>query len=93
MTKYDPKFYTQCGRLNRYALACGYIERAESEMDGEYRSVVLEMSGSVIQVKTYIRSSGYRGQFGTNKITIARKVFAQECSRYGVKFNGKVPHV
>ena len=25
----DPKFYTKKGRLNAYALACGYIEKVE----------------------------------------------------------------
>jgi len=82
---FDPKFYTKQGRLNRYALACGYVERAESDYSLEtYRSVELSMSGSVIHVLTYERMGPRRKQFCTNNMKQARAVFAEQCKALGV---------
>lgn len=89
---YDPKFYTKRGRLNRYALACGYIERAESDSNHmEFRSVQLCMDGSVIYVRCYRRfdadSQPRREQFSTNKIGDARLVFSQKLKEYQLTFH------
>ena len=46
------------GKLTRYAMACGYIERTETPQ----HFVTLLMDGSVIMVRTYNRETGERGQ-------------------------------
>jgi hypothetical protein len=52
------KFHTANGRLTRYALACGYVERKESDYEmPDYRSVELAMQGSAIVVKVYQRAA------------------------------------
>lgn len=54
----NPK--TKAGRLTRYGLACGYIERAErSNSVGESWTATLLMEGSVVRIDTFwIDSSG-----------------------------------
>lgn len=34
MKRKEPKFYTARGRLTRYALACGYVEKAGTDEAG-----------------------------------------------------------
>ena len=73
------------GRLTRYGLACGHIERKESEYEGDnYRSVTLKMDGSVLLVNCYNRELNIRESFGTNKIKDARRVYARKCREYAL---------
>lgn len=77
-----PQLKTKTGRLTRYALACGYIERTEYRVDtNDFAVVTLCMSGSTILVKTYTRSDSHRSEFTTQRMKIARTVYARECRR------------
>lgn len=49
---------TKQGRLTRYAMACGYIEKTETPR----YFITLLMDGSAIMVRTYNRETGDRGQ-------------------------------
>ncbi len=69
---YDPKFYTKRGRLNRYGLACGYIEKTETKVG----SCSLYMDGSVIHVTLFNRDTNHRRQFSTHLVKEARKVYS-----------------
>ncbi len=75
---------TKSGRLTRYGLACGYIERRQSPDNDTFRVVTLEMSGSVLHVNTYQRETGERRQLSTRLMSVARKVFSQERRRLGI---------
>lgn len=83
----DSKFYTKHGRLTRYALACGYVERVATpaNMD-DFKSVTLIMEGSVIQVFVYERRTGRRSQFSTQSIAEARRVFSSQLKEFGLNF-------
>lgn len=49
---------TKQGKLTRYAMACGYIEKTETPT----HFINLMMDGSVIMVRTYNRETGSKGQ-------------------------------
>lgn len=53
-----PQLLTKSGRLTRYALACGYIERVESPKV----FITLLMDGSAILVRVYNRETRDRFQ-------------------------------
>ena len=84
---YDPKFYTRGGRLNRYALACGYIERAESIdlYTPDFHSVTLDMAGSRIRVRTYQREANAHEEFLTNHLPEARRMYAAKIRELGLR--------
>lgn len=83
--KRSPKFYTQAGRLTRYALACGYQEMGQAKSDGEIKTVRLFMDGSVIQVTGYQSKTQQYEQVCTQHIKLARSVFAAKLKQYGLK--------
>lgn len=70
---------TKQGKLTRYAMACGYIEKTETPK----HFITLMMDGSVIMVRTYNRESGERGQTncrtardGYRAYNVLRRAFA-----------------
>ena len=76
------KTHTKKGRLTRYGLACGYVERVETDTKSpDFRSVELGMSGSVLYIRTYERAIDTRRQLTTNRITIARLAFKRESEK------------
>lgn len=75
----DSKFYTKRGRLNRYALACGYVERVATPVEtADFKSVTLNMEGSVIHVFVYKRETGRRSQFSTHLLKRLRAASTEE---------------
>lgn len=59
------------GKLTRYALACGYIEKTETPT----HFITLMMDGSVVMVRTYNRESGERGQTNCRTMRDAYKAY------------------
>ena len=79
------KLQTKSGRLTRYALSCGYVERSERDYGTiDYHSVTLRMDCSVIQVLTYSR--GRASQFTARNIKEARRVFSEQLRAHGLEF-------
>ena len=54
----NAQLLTKQGKLTRYALACGYIEKTETPK----HFITLMMDGSTIMVRAYDRETRERGQ-------------------------------
>lgn len=54
----NARLLTKNGKLTRYAMACGYIEKTETPT----HFITLMMDGNTITVRTYNRETRERGQ-------------------------------
>ena len=72
---------TKRNRLTRYALACGYVERAISAT----KRVTLLMEGSAIRIDTYDSETGHRGMMQGGNMKTARERFQHLIGAWGLK--------
>lgn len=67
------KLLDKRGRLTRYGLSCGYVERFETP----YFFLTLLMKGSTIFVRLYNRETGGRSESDCKTVREAYKLFNQ----------------
>lgn len=72
---------TKNNRLTRYALACGYVERATNET----KRVTLLMEGSVIRIDSYDCDTGFRSSMAGGSMKTARARFQHLIGAWGLK--------
>lgn len=85
----DPRFRTARGELTRYALACGYIQRATDTGDYVTAGIVLDMwheGGPLIHVRAHDHANGRRIDWQSfETLSAARKHWRAERARLNLR--------